>query len=361
MKRRRFVQASSFTALAAATSASGAREQKKPKIKIGQIGTGHAHASGKMQVYRELQDDYEVVGIVEPDDRRWARLSGSGAYRGLQRLAAEQLLATGGLQAVAVETGVADLLQHAEACIDAGVHIHLDKPAGTSLADFQRIIKKADAKNLTVQLGYMYRYNPAVELMRTFLASGWLGEIFEVHAVMSKVVDRGARAALAKFKGGTMFELGCHVIDLVVSVLGKPEKVSPHIRSHGADGLADNMLAVFDYPQATATVRSSGIEVEGFARRHIAVCGTEGSFHIQPLDRPKARIALSRDRADGDRQFRKGIQEIAFEPPYRRYVGDAVDFAKIVRGEKESNYPSSHDLAVQETILRASGMLSAKP
>src|SRR5947209_1775106 len=40
-------------------------EANKPRIKIGQIGVGHAHAT-KLSVYRE-SPDYEVVGIVEPD------------------------------------------------------------------------------------------------------------------------------------------------------------------------------------------------------------------------------------------------------------------------------------------------------
>ena len=37
-------------------------------IKIGQIGTGHSHAEGKMQVLHN-SPDYEVVGVVEPDQR----------------------------------------------------------------------------------------------------------------------------------------------------------------------------------------------------------------------------------------------------------------------------------------------------
>ena len=44
-----------------------------------------------------------------------------------------------------------------------------------------------------MQMGYMYRYNPAVVLLREFLKSGWLGEVFEVHAVMSKVVEAAER------------------------------------------------------------------------------------------------------------------------------------------------------------------------
>jgi predicted dehydrogenase len=359
MKRRHFLKLSPLVSAAALSRPSaGASGAVAPRIKIGQIGVGHAHASGKIQIYRELADQYEVVGVVEPDDVRWAEAERSKVYSGLERLSAEQLFNTVGLRAVAVETRVADLLRYAEMSIDAGLHVHLDKPAGTSLTDFARILKKADADGLTVQMGYMYRYNPAIRLLRQFLDRGWLGEVFEVHAVMGKVVDKGARAELAEFSGGIMFELGCHIIDLVVSVLGKPGKVSPHIR-HGADGLADNMLAVFDYPEATATVRSSANEVEGFARRQLAVVGTRGTFHIQPLDRPRATIALDQDRVDGtELQFGQGIQEIPFDPPYRRYLGDALDFARIIRDEKNSDYPSSHDLAVQEAVLRASGMMA---
>ena len=356
--RRRFLQTAST--LAAATAWNPGllcAKPAKPRIKIGQIGVGHAHAAGKMQIYRELDKDYEVVGIVEPDDKLWAAASRQKNYQGLERLTRDQLLNTAGLQAVAVETGVDQLLKHAEACVDAGLHIHLDKPAGTDMAHYRSIMEKADKKKRTVQMGYMYRYNPAVLLLQKFLTRGWLGDVFELHTVMSKVVGAGSRKDLAKFKGGIMLELGCHIIDLAVRVLGRPEKVTPHIRKYGNDGLADNMLAVLDYPGATATVKSSALEVEGFARRHLAVCGTEGTFHIQPLDRPSASISLGRRRQDGDLKFEKGVQEIPFQPPYRRYLGDALDFAKIIRGEKGSDFPSAHDLAVQETVLKASGMM----
>jgi predicted dehydrogenase len=199
----------------------------------------------------------------------------------------------------------------------------------------------------------MYRYNPAVVLLRDFLRKGWLGEVFEVHAVMSKVVDPAARRELAAFRGGIMFELGCHVMDLVVGVLGKPTAVAA-FNAHSSpvqDGLLDNTLAVLTYPRATATVRSTALEVEGGDRRHLVVCGTEGTFHIQPLDSPAARVSLSRER-DG---YKKGTQDVRV-PRYTRYADDAADMARIVRGEKATDFPPAHDLAVQETLLRACGV-----
>lgn len=323
----------------------------KPKIKVGQIGVGHAHAS-KLAVYRR-SPDYEVVGVVESDEALRKRAEGQAPYKDLPWMTREQLLNVPGLQAVLVETKVKDLLDTAEACVAAGKHIHIDKPAGESLPQLRRILDAATKQKLLVQMGYMYRYNPGVVLLREFLAKGWLGEVFEVDAVMSKVVEPAGRRELLPYRGGLMFELGCHVLDLVVGILGKPTEVRGHARhiAKTDDKLLDHMLAVLDYPKALATVTASGVEVEGGARRHLVVCGTEGTFHLQPLDSPAAKVAFS---AAHDK-YRKGYQDVTL-PKYERYVDDAADMAKVIRGEKASDFPPAHDLTAQEALLKACGL-----
>ncbi|MFN0056147.1 MAG: Gfo/Idh/MocA family protein [Planctomycetales bacterium] len=357
LDRREFVQqtvcgALTLPALVAAQHTSrGQAGAAQPPIKIGQIGVGHAHAS-KLEVYRR-SPEYEVVGIVEPDDELRRRAESQAPYRDLPWMTRDQLLNVAGLQAVLVETRVRDLLGAADVCVSAGMHVHLDKPAGESLPDYRRILDAAAEKKLLVQMGYMYRYNPAVILLRQMLQKGWLGEPFEVHTVMSKVVGDADRRQLAQYPGGILFELGCHVIDLVLGVLGPPQEVS-HFAQHVSplpDTLKDNMLAVFRYPRAIASVKSSAQEVEGGERRHLVVCGTEGTFHIQPLDNPSARVVLSKPRGE----HRQGIQEIRF-PKYERYIADAADMARIIRGEKPADFTYAHDLAVQETLLRACGL-----
>lgn len=325
-----------------------------PKIKIGQIGVGHAHSS-KLEVYR-ASPDYEVLGIVEPDVELRGRAEQEEPFRGLPWMSQQQLLETPGLQAVLVETRVRDLLDTAEACVAAGKHVHLDKPAGQSLAQYQKILDAAASKNLMVQMGYMYRYNPAIVMLHDFLKRGWLGEPFEVHTVMSKVIPRERRPELAEYPGGIMFELGCHIIDLTVGVLGAPQKVTAYPRHSLAadDTLLDNMLAVFEYPKATATVKSSAIEIDGGDRRHFVVCGTEGTFHIQPLDDPRARVTLSQKRGD----YPRGYQDVTF-PKFTRYTADAADMARVIRGEKTCDFSYQHDLAVQTALLQACGLTTA--
>ncbi len=319
-------------------------------IKIGQIGVGHAHAS-KLSVYRD-SSDYDVVGIVEPDPALRRSALNQPAFRDLPWMTEEQLLNVPGLQAVLIETRVRDLLDTAERCVTAGMHIHLDKPAGQSLPQFQRILETAAEQESVLQMGYMYRYNPGVVLLRQFLQQGWLGEIFEVQTVMSKVVGADDRRQLAEFDGGMMFELGCHILDLVIGILGAPERVAP-FRQHASlldDTLADNTLAVLSYPRALATVKSSAMEVEGFGRRHLVVCGTEGTFQIQPLDNPVVAVSLNQPHGS----YKRGTQQVTF-PKYTRYVADAADMARIIRGEKPSDFTYQHDLTVQRTLLQACG------
>jgi predicted dehydrogenase len=328
------------------TSNSQAARSSK-RIKVGQIGTAHAHAAGKMATLRKLRDDYEVVGIVEPDPARRMKLQNHSAYRGLKWIGEEQLLNTPGLQAVAVETDIPELVPAGMRCVSAGMHIHLDKPAGLSLAAFKKLLDEATRRGLTVQMGYMFRHNPAFKFCFQAVQEGWLGDVFEVHGVISKTIGAEQRKRLAAYPG-SMFELGCHLM-----VLGGPDKVTGFSRRTRPqqDDLADNQLGVFEYAKSTATIRSALIEVAGQQRRQFVVCGDRGTVDIRPLEPPKLMLALDRPRGE----YKKGYQQVKLPSIPGRYDDQLIELARIIRGENESKYPPEHDLAVQQAVLKASG------
>lgn len=353
VSRRHFLQTAVAGAALTATDVgqpASARAAEPRRIRIGQVGTAHAHAT-KLSVYRD-SNDYEVVGIVEPDSGLRRAAEGQAVYQGLPWMTLDELLRTDGLQAVLVETRVRDLISTAQTCVDAGLHVHVDKPAGDSVPQLERLLDAARSRKRMVQMGYMYRYNPGIVLLRKFLKEGWLGDIFEVHAVMSKVVPPQDRTRLAEFPGGMMFELGCHLLDLVVGLFGEPQSVRGYARHSSAlkDGLVDNMLAVLEYPGMLASVKTTALEVDGGSRRHLVVCGTEGTFQIQPLDNPSIHLTLARPQGG----YKQGTQTIAL-PKYVRYVDDALDMARVIRGEKATDFPYEQDLAVQRTLLAACG------
>ena len=324
---------------------------KREKIKIGQIGTGHAHARGVFSQLRQVEDEYEIVGVVENDPERRKALGDN--YQGVKLISEEQLLNTKGLQAVVVETEVQDLLPTARRCAAAGLHIHLDKPAGENLADYKQLLDEMQRRKLHLQMGYIYRYHPAFQFCYRAVADGWLGDVFEVHAVMSKKVGPDSRKHLSRFTGGSMFEIGCHVIDALVRVLGPPQTVTPYSRqTHpDRDSLVDNQLAVFDYPAAIASVRSTLVEYDGQQRRQFTVCGEHGTFDLRPLGGRSFRLALERPQET----YKKGYQDVTLPEGPGIFASALRDMAAILRDEKATDYPLAHELAVHEAILRASG------
>jgi len=363
ISRRQFLHKSSKIATAAGFGIATMQMPRttraaKParKVKIGQIGVGHPHASGKIKTIKKLADDYELVAIAEPDEELRKAAQQDSDYQGVKWMTVQQLLNTKGLQAVTVETRTKSLLSTGMQCINAGMHIHLDKPAGEKLSTFRKLLELAMYKKVTVQMGYMFRYNPAFGFCLNAVRDGWLGDIFEVHGVMGKGLNAKRRKQWdTEFIGGTMLNLGCHLIDIMVAVLGKPDKVTAYnLKTRPwQDNLEDNQLAVFEYPNVTATIRSAVMEVDSGKRRQFVVCGDKGTVDIKPLESPKMRLALDQARY----KYKKGYQDVELPRSPGRYYNQLIDFARIIRAEKAADYTPAHDLAVQEAVLRACDLL----
>ena len=341
MNRRSFI--TTALATSAATLAPAAETKK---IRVGQIGSQHAHASGKIEGLRRLSDVFEVVGLAGADAKA------GRDYEGLPRMTEDELLALPGLQAVAVETRIEDSCATALKCIRAGKHVHLDKPGGLDQAEFAAMRLEAEKRKVAVQMGYMLRYNPAFQILFKAQREGWLGEIREIDAMMGKLADPHTRQGIGALPGGGMFELACHVIDAAINLMGKPKEVHGFSTPTANDGVKDNQLAVLVYDKATVTIRCNHADPFGGPRRRFTVAGSKGAMEIIPLESGQATLFL--DSAHGE--YKKGSQQLKLEVPKGRYDSDLLDLAKVIRGEKELAWTAAHDIAVHETVLRASGM-----
>jgi len=322
-----------------------------PRIRCGTIGIDHAHA---LDVLEEIlkSDDYALVGVCEPDDAIREEKQDLPIFEGLSWVTEDDLLGDPTVQLVVVETGVKRLLRYGRAAIDAGKHLHIDKPPGTSLSEWKALLDAAGAKDLLVQMGYMYRYNPGFDLIRGAVRDGWLGDVYSIQASMCTGLPAQRRAEMAFHPGGIMLELGCHLIDIICVIMGPPEKVTPFLR-HDAptdEGLADNCLAVLEYDKAMATVEVAALEPAAFPTRRFKIAGPKGKIILEPLEPPKIRMYLS-EAAGG---YGHGWHDIEL-PGLPRHARDLADLAACIRGEAGFAYSKDHDYHVQRTVLRACG------
>lgn len=320
------------------------------KIRIGQIGIGHNHGEAKMQAFRKFPDCFEIVGYTE-DDPVWLEQRGSlPGYAGLTRMSLPELLDK--CDAVLVETAVPHLTKTAQIAAEAGKHIHLDKPASGTSQEFGKLLDTMEAKQLVLQMGYMYRYNPAVRRTIEAVKNGELGEIYAINAEMSTFHSEPYRRWLSTFRGGIQYILGCHMADLIVYLLGEPKKVTSFLQHTMKDGVdvADNNLSVLEYDHAMARIFVSSVEVNGWGRRQFVVSGSKGTANIVPLENPITMTWSDTSITDKPYEHVKVDVPISDVPKDCRYDDMALDFYDYILGRKENPYTYAHDRAVQKVI-----------
>jgi predicted dehydrogenase len=360
-----------LTGLALAPFAGLLAAEAPARIRIAQVGTSHAHAAGKMDALRSLSDLYEVVGFAEPIAARQAAAKKAKAFAGLKYLTEAEILADQTIQAVVIETTLEDSARAAMAALKAGKHVHLDKPGAEKHADFVALRRYAEEKKLTVQMGYMLRYNPGIQLLVRATKEGWFGDVMEIDASMGKLLDENTRKRFAQLPGGGMYELACHLVDTIVTLMGPPLSVQAFGNATRApqDTFVDNQLAVLTYAKATVTIRCNHADPFGGPNRYLTIRGTKGDMEISPLESGTGLLRLDQHRDTvkvcrkvGDKsvmvaepRFRKGESAFELEVPKGRYDEEFRDLARVLRGQA-FGWSADHDIAVHATALRAAGL-----
>jgi predicted dehydrogenase len=349
MDRREFLSSSLALATLPAIGVLGQDPEPTPvdtRIKIGILGGAHSHGVGKAKVLLERPEIWNIIGIVDESKEVVARYT----KLGIKETDEEELLATADV--IAVESDVRDHYKHAKSVLDSGKHLHLEKAPTMTLEELQELEAIAASKKVLVQMGYMWRFNPGINAALEVAREGWLGDIYLVKAEIGKLQSKEARLT-NNFPGGTMFELGCHVIDPVVRLLGRPDNVHAYLKTSGnyGDNIIDNTIAVLDYPKSTAIIASTVLQHTGGPNRQLQIYGSNGTALVKPLDRPVMEVELR--EASGP--YKKGKQTIEF-PPYRRYVGELDELAEAIQNRKALGVTPEIDLLVHETLLRACGV-----
>ena len=330
-------------------------------MKVAQIGTKHGHARGVLQVMQS-HPDVEVVGCYEPDPQRLDWCKNSEAWQDIDWIPSfDDILRDDSIIAVASEGANRESLAHTEAIINAGKHCFYDKPAGDDFHRFLRVIESAREQNLQVTLGYMFRKHDGFERIADWAKSGFLGNVFQIRAHMSTWLPERSqggqftdRQGLSYHRGGILYDLGGHMLDQIVWLLGRPQKVTSFLQNATSktQNFSDNTLAVLEYPNAIATVDIAAMEPRPMARR-FEVYGTEGSAIMEPFE-PADTLRLCLTEPKAEYSEGENIIKLQDRP---RYVDTFAAFIQTIKNNEPPLRTLDHELRVQETLLRCTNSL----
>ncbi len=329
-------------------------------LKLGMLGMWHSHADGIVTQASAHPKEFTLVGFYDPDPkvvaerrRKWEpKVPDFRVFDKPEQLLKEPL------DGVIVEGRVFENLKLARMALEAGKPVMLEKPAGADLVEHRNLIELAQRKHLRLQMIYLFRYMSAVQELLTRAKKGRFGRVYEFRARLPKPLGDYQRFVdeLKPYKGGIFFEMAGHVIDLMVTVLGKPKTVTPFLAHHHTEGpkaYVDNGIAVFGYEHAWGIIEVPAIEVAPRSRR-IEVYGTEGacaiphlgSGHLANKDIQPVEV-FGKDKPGWERIDTKAAT---------LQIADLREFAACVTGNKDPDFDFNHDLAVQEALLKACGM-----
>lgn len=120
-------------------------------VGVGHLGRWHA------EKYAALPDS-QLVGVVDADPARAAEIA---AKVGCASFSDHRDL-IGKVDAVSVVVPTQNHFAVAQDFLSAGVHVLIEKPITTTVAEADELIRLADAGNLVFQVGHIERFNPVV-------------------------------------------------------------------------------------------------------------------------------------------------------------------------------------------------------
>jgi len=333
------------------------------KIRIAQIGMNrYSHAPEIFHTLSINPEIFELVGYALVEDERDTCKDKLGWFKGYPELTLDEILTDPTIEAVAVETDEIHLLKYALMAAEAGKHIHMEKPGSQSLEDFEKLIELVRKSGKVFHTGYMYRYNPYISEAITRAKSGELGDIYSVEAHMSRLDNPECREWLGSFRGGMMFYLGCHLVDLVLQIQGLPESVIPFNTATGIGGIntEDLGFAVLKYPHAVSVIRMGGTEIGGTGRRQLVICGSDETLEIRPLEcsvKGDKKFVLYTEKYTARRgDGKSAVRTHEKSEPFQRYEAMLFAFAEMVRGERENPYTLDYELELFKTVLKCCGI-----
>ena len=319
---------------------------KKP-LKALFYGMSHEHAPGKIASLRRLPDDFEVVAIADDTPRRSPSFAtfpfDASGFRVVSEAEARAMT---GIDVVFVETANRDLMEVAGLYAARCVAMHCDKPCGEEMGPYRAAVERFRARNVPLHVGYMYRGNPALKWIWEFVAEGGLGEVRFIEADMNHNYQAAGYADyLATFKAGILYNLGCHLVDMILPLV-RGELVEAHPCMAGTSG-----ISLLRFEGTDVLLRASANMPGGVLCRRLRIDGTKGTIDLCPIERFDGKYLSLTMTADG------AVRTVSFGVQADRYAGQLLRLASIIRGEVPNDQDYDRDLRTHEITLKACGLL----
>ena len=192
---------------------------------------------------------FELAAVADPDPNVCDALAAQ--HNATSYADFETMLMHPGLDAIVIATPTVLHKQHALAAFDAGLHVVLEKPMATDLADAALIVSAAERAGRVLLVGHSHSFDLPIQRMRELITGGTLGRVRMIHNwCYSDWIYRPRRPDEldAATGGGVTLRQGAHQFDIIRLLAG--------------GGLRSVRAQVFDWDPARKVIGAHSVFLE---------------------------------------------------------------------------------------------------
>ena len=193
---------------------------------------------------------------------------------------------------------------HAEATIaalEAGCHVLCEKPPAMTVEEARIDGKTAKSQGNILTYGFHYRYRAEVETAKAFIDGGELGDIYSarVHAIRRRGIPGWGVFTNKELQGGgPLIDIGVHMLDTALYLMGYPEPAVVLGKTHQRVGTRKGVGLLGEWDYENYTVEDMAVGMVTF--KNGATLTLEAAFAANVEKDDTMQVSLMGDKGGAD-------------------------------------------------------------
>ena len=313
-------------------------------IRVGIVGCGAIARAVHLPLLGRLPG-VRVIALADPDDtqrglaRRLAPAAGTFADAGA-------LLDAAAIDAVVICSPSGWHAAHAQAAVQRGLHVYLEKPLATSLAEGVQLCEAWRRAGVVGMMGFNYRFNDLLGRLRAQVRLGAVGPV-----VAARTTFCAPSGMLPSWKqrretgGGVLLDLGSHHIDLIRFLL---ERKIRSVRAALRSRHTEDDCALLE------------LELEGGAQvQSLFAFGAAAAERIE-IHGEAGRLTVDRS-ASWDVEYEPGGVSPSIRGRIARRIGTLRRIGFAIDKLRSPLHEPSYRIALEQFVAAISGSTSCQP
>ena len=210
----------------------------------------------------------------------------------------DQALSQTAANALYIATPVFLHVPQASKAVEAGKHILVEKPLGINATEAIGLAELAKDKNIQAGCSYYRRCYPCYSQAKKMLTDGEFGQVVLVRMTYFSWANPPAgnwRIIKSKSGGGPLSDLGSHMFDVMIGLLGLPRKVYARTKTLVQPyEVEDSATILMEYDNGADVVATFNWNSKTWSHE-FEIIGTEAKIKWHPYDSGKVLKTVGRD------------------------------------------------------------------